>query len=119
MMFHIVETDEEEREEESKKSQTNLFDKSRNLKKCGLRPLVNIFELWVPHLRLKSKFSFFPFPPFATMATQSTVVDNVLDAIHQQLSSFQKPTSFLHEHAHHTLQFFQAVRRTTKGWTNA
>ncbi|SAM02617.1 hypothetical protein [Absidia glauca] len=49
------------------------------------------------------------------MATQSTVVDNVLDAIHHQLSSFQKPTSFLHEHAHHTLQFFQAID-WTQNW---
>ncbi|KAI8084977.1 transmembrane protein 18-domain-containing protein [Halteromyces radiatus] len=40
---------------------------------------------------------------------EDTLVNTVLAAIQDQLSSAEKPTSYLQQHAQHTLQFFQAI----------
>ncbi|CAO3582629.1 unnamed protein product [Absidia cylindrospora] len=49
------------------------------------------------------------------MAAENHIVDSVLNAIQQQLSSSPKPTSFFQQHADHTMQFFQAID-WTQNW---
>ncbi|KAI8332605.1 transmembrane protein 18-domain-containing protein [Chlamydoabsidia padenii] len=43
------------------------------------------------------------------MVAQNNLVDSVLGAIQQQLSTSQNSASFLQEHVNHTLEFFQAI----------